>query len=95
MDILFSEEEVSPMADLPKKRPFQNRELDIVQSIRNTLVPEEFPEGPYGASVFLEQKIGKSSPWEPGQQTNNQSLDENPAFTDKLAHPPSNGLPDL
>lgn len=89
------EEVSSKMADTPKKRPFVNRELEYVQSIHNTLVPEEFPEGPYGASVFLDQPLGKSSPWEPGQQTNHRFFDENPAFSDKLAHPPNADLPDL
>jgi hypothetical protein len=28
--------------------------------------PEEFPDGPYGAAH--NQKLGKSTPWEPGQQ---------------------------
>jgi len=37
-------------------------ELSTVQSQRNDLQPEEFPEGPYGASLPL-RAIGKSSPW--------------------------------
>jgi hypothetical protein len=83
------------MADTPKRKEFVNRELEYVQSMQNTLVPEEFPEGPYAASVYLDQKIGKSTPWEPGQQTNHRFFDENPEFTDSLAHPPSAELPDL
>jgi hypothetical protein len=86
---------VLTVADTPKKRPFNDRELEYVQSVRNTLVPEEFPEGPYGATVFNDQPLGKSSPWEPGQQTNHRYFDENPAFTDELAHPESADLPDL
>ncbi|ASS74872.1 hypothetical protein CIG75_07685 [Tumebacillus algifaecis] len=72
-----------------------NKELEYVQSIQNTLVPEEFPEGPYGATVYNDQPLGKSSPWEPGQHTNNRYVDENPAFSDTLAHPESAELPDL
>ena len=83
------------MADTPKKRPFNDRELEYVQSMRNTILPEEFPEGPYGATVFLDQKIGKSSPWEPGQQTVHRFFDENPAFNDELARPDDAQLPDL
>lgn len=83
------------MADPRPTGEFITRELEYVLSMHNTLVPEEFPEGPYGASVFLDEPLGKSSPWEPGQQTNHRFFDENPAFTDDLAHPPNADLPDL
>ncbi|ARU63365.1 hypothetical protein CBW65_22025 [Tumebacillus avium] len=78
-----------------RKKWFRNYELEYVQSVSNTLVPEEFPEGPYGASVFNDQHLGKSSPWEPGQHTNHRFFDENPAFTDEIAHPEDADLPDL
>lgn len=49
----------------PKKRkPY--RDLKTVESLRNELVPEEFPEGPYGASTH-EDELGKDSPWRPTQ----------------------------
>jgi len=83
------------MADTPKRKEFVDRELEYVQSMQNTVVPEEFPDGPYGATVFLDQKLGKSTPWQPGQQTTNRNLDENPQYTDTLASPPSAELPDL
>lgn len=48
---------------MKKKQNF--RELNTVESQQNELVPEEFPEGPYGAAVS--GKPGKSSPWRPTQ----------------------------
>ncbi|WP_206438432.1 hypothetical protein [Paenibacillus whitsoniae] len=33
-----------------------------VESQRNNLIPEEFPEGPYGTSIAYET-LGKSTPW--------------------------------
>lgn len=83
------------MADKPQEKRFENKELEYVQSQQDTINVEEFPEGPYGATVFLDQKIGKSSPWEPGQQSTNRNLDENPAFSDDLARPHNAELPDL
>lgn len=41
------------------------RELKTVESQRNELVPEEFPEGPVGAATNF--PLGKSTPWRPGQ----------------------------
>lgn len=41
------------------------RELKTVESYKNEMIPEEFPEGPYGASTS--QKPGKSSSWESTQ----------------------------
>ncbi|MFD2169075.1 hypothetical protein [Tumebacillus lipolyticus] len=83
------------MARKGKKSWFRNSELEYVQSIRNTVVPEEFPEGPYGSTVFLDQPLGKSTPWEPGQQVTSRFFDENPAFTDTLARPPEADQPEL
>lgn len=37
------------------------RDLKTVESYRNEMIPEEFPDGSYGASTS--QKPGKSSPW--------------------------------
>jgi hypothetical protein len=41
-------------------------DVSTVQSQQNDLIPEEFPEGPYGSSLEAES-IGKSSPWKHGQ----------------------------
>lgn len=85
---------------LPKNWPkgdaeTTSKELEYVQSAQNTILPEEFPEGPYGAAVFNDQPLGKSSPWEPGQHTVHRFFDENPAFSDTAAVPKDADLPDL
>lgn len=46
----------------------ENNDVSTVQSQHNDLVPEEFPEGPYGSSMEVES-IGKSSPWREGQHS--------------------------
>ncbi|MDN4595450.1 hypothetical protein NWF35_16450 [Polycladomyces subterraneus] len=46
------------------KRDFHD--VSTVESQRNELIPEEFPEGPYGAA-HNEPQLGKSTPWRPGQ----------------------------
>lgn len=42
-------------------------ELAVDRFVRNELIPEEFPEGPYEADLTSES-LGKSSPWRPGQR---------------------------
>lgn len=81
--------------DNPREENVENSELEYVLSQHNTIFPEEFPEGPYGASVYNDQPLGKSTPWEPGQRAVNQNQDENPAFADDIAAPPDAQLPDL
>ncbi|MGZ6525362.1 MAG: hypothetical protein ACXVDB_09710 [Tumebacillaceae bacterium] len=83
------------MADTPREQNVENSELSYVQSQQNTINVEEFPDGPYGSQVFLDQKLGKSTPWEPGQQSTSRNQDENPAFSDDLAAPHDEDLPDL
>ncbi len=40
-----------------------------VKDVRNNLVPEEFPEGPFGSSISDEESVSsKSTPWEKGQR---------------------------
>lgn len=51
-----------------EKNEEMHRELSTVKSLHSDLIPEEFPEGPYGAATH-EKKLGKSSPWRPGQHT--------------------------
>jgi hypothetical protein len=48
-----------------KKQP--KIDLATVESRRNDLAAEEFPEGPYGASLSSES-LGKSSPWREDQR---------------------------
>lgn len=53
-------------------------DLATVESQRNDLIPEEFPEGPYGAST-LSESLGKSSPWRIDQRPSNRFYYENRA----------------
>lgn len=48
-----------------KKRKWTD--LSTVESMRNDLVAEEFPEGPYGSSLLTES-LGKSEPWREDQR---------------------------
>ncbi|TVY07715.1 hypothetical protein [Paenibacillus cremeus] len=45
----------------------KNNELATVQSQRNEILAQEFPEGPYGSS-FNHEALGKSTPWLEDQQ---------------------------
>jgi len=64
-------------------RPNQDyRELKTVESQRNELVPEEFPEGPVGAATSYQ--LGKSSPWRPGQHAGPQFTYEMREFHEGL-----------
>lgn len=47
-----------------------------VESQRNDLTAEEFPEGPYGSSLERET-LGKSSPWRADQRPPNSFTYEN------------------
>ncbi|GGF99030.1 hypothetical protein [Paenibacillus abyssi] len=51
-------------------------DLATVESQRNDLIPEEFPEGPYGADL-LSESLGKSSPWRDDQRPSNRFDYEN------------------
>jgi len=42
-------------------------DLSTVESSRNDLTAEEFPEGPYGSDLLTES-LGKSSPWREDQR---------------------------
>ncbi|MGV2884239.1 MULTISPECIES: hypothetical protein [Paenibacillus] len=43
-------------------------DVSTVESQRNDITLEEFPEGPYGSSLMSES-LGKSSPWRVDQRT--------------------------
>jgi hypothetical protein len=47
-----------------------------VESQRNDLIAEEFPEGPYGSSKMTES-LGKSTPWRESQRPPNRFAYEN------------------
>ncbi|UKS24627.1 hypothetical protein LOZ80_23780 [Paenibacillus sp. HWE-109] len=51
-------------------------DLETVESQRNDLIPEEFPEGPYGTSLLAES-LGKSTPWRKDQRPPNRFSYEN------------------
>jgi hypothetical protein len=59
------------------------RELKTVESQRSELVPEEFPDGPYGASTHPD-KLGKSTPYQPGQHAAPQFTYEMREFHEDL-----------
>ncbi|KIL41905.1 hypothetical protein SD70_04730 [Gordoniibacillus kamchatkensis] len=46
----------------------EGTDLATVESQRNDLIPEEFPEGPYGTPLEVES-LGKSSPWRRDQRS--------------------------
>jgi hypothetical protein len=54
-----------------------------VESQRNDLVAEEFPEGPYGSSLRVES-LGKSTPWRQDQRPPNRFAYENRQFHDGM-----------
>jgi hypothetical protein len=64
----FMKEERQPYTDVAN-----------VESQRNDLIPEEFPEGPYGTDL-LSESLGKSSPWRMDQRPSNRFDYENRQF---------------
>ncbi|MCZ8519362.1 MULTISPECIES: hypothetical protein [Paenibacillus] len=51
-------------------------DLATVESQRNDLTAEEFPEGPYGSDL-LSETLGKSTPWRDDQRSQNRFTYEN------------------
>ena len=51
-------------------------DLKTVESQRNDMIPEEFPEGPYGTSMMFES-LGKSTPWREEQRPSGSFSYEN------------------
>lgn len=54
----------------------KNTDIATVESQRNDLTAEEFPEGPYGMDLLTEN-LGKSSPWRKDQRPPNRFMYEN------------------
>lgn len=57
--------------DKEKGQKFDNRfsEISNVEKMHDTLIPEEFPEGPFGSAINKHEKVeSKSTEWEKGQQ---------------------------
>ncbi|WP_240512005.1 hypothetical protein [Paludifilum halophilum] len=49
-----------------QRRKTRYNDVKTVESLRNEVVAEEFPEGPYGAATN-EDVLGKESPWKASQ----------------------------
>ena len=67
-----------------------NAELSMVQAQQKDIQLEEFPEGPYGAATNT-KRLGKSTPWKPGQAAVSAFRDSNPITSDRkvaLKEPP-------
>ncbi|CAJ1001762.1 MULTISPECIES: hypothetical protein [Bacillales] len=82
------------MAPKPTYEEYDNQrysELSVVESQRNEIIPEEFPEGPYGAAT--NDKLGKATGWEPGQHAISnftyeyRNFHQNLPRQDESAHP--------
>lgn len=54
-------------------------DLKTVESQRNDLTAEEFPEGPYGSPLLVES-LGKSTPWREDQRPPNRFMYEDREF---------------
>jgi hypothetical protein len=54
----------------------ESTDVATVESQRNDLTAEEFPEGPYGSSL-LRESLGKSTPWREDQRPPNSFNYEN------------------
>lgn len=64
------------MALFKKERRREYTDLQTVESQRNDLAAEEFPEGAYGSTLLVES-LGKSSPWRDDQRPPNRFVYEN------------------
>lgn len=59
-----------------KSEPEKKGDLATVESRRNDLAVEEFPEGPYGSDIVA-ASLGKSTPWRPEQRRSSAFAYEN------------------
>jgi hypothetical protein len=64
------------MASFKKENRDTYTDLATVESRRNDLTAEEFPEGPYGSNINHET-LGKSTPWRQDQRPPNRFTYEN------------------
>jgi hypothetical protein len=64
------------MARFKKENRQPYTDLATVESRRNDLTAEEFPEGPYG-SIIENETLGKSTPWRQDQRPPNSFTYEN------------------
>ncbi|MCF8563500.1 hypothetical protein LLE49_01920 [Alicyclobacillus tolerans] len=72
-----------------------NAESSTVQAMNDDILLEEFPEGPYVAATN-ETKLGKTSPWKPGQVSVSAFRDSNPVDSDRktVLHEPEFDAPE-
>lgn len=55
------------MNDDKRKKGYSN--FSVVEKQQNYLIPEEFPEGPFGSIIGKDEPVqGKSTPWKDGQR---------------------------
>ncbi|WP_459502492.1 hypothetical protein [Bacillus sp. C1] len=54
------------MFHLSPKKDKQYTDVTAAEARHEYVIPEEFPEGPYGSST--NRKLGKSTPWEKNQK---------------------------
>ncbi|MGG3522125.1 hypothetical protein ABES33_19920 [Bacillus pseudomycoides] len=54
------------MFHLSPKKDEQYTDFTAAEARHQYVIPEEFPEGPYGSST--NRKLGKSTPWEKDQK---------------------------
>ncbi|MBC6973817.1 hypothetical protein H9I32_16070 [Bacillus sp. Xin] len=55
------------MFHLSPKKDEQYTDVTAAEARHEYIIPEEFPEGPYGSST--NRNLGKSTPWEKDQKT--------------------------
>ncbi|MFD1851222.1 hypothetical protein [Oceanobacillus bengalensis] len=54
---------------MPKDRNKKYSDFSNVDRMKNELIPEEFPEGPFGSTINKEVAVSsKSTPWKEGQK---------------------------
>lgn len=72
-----------------------NTDVSTVESQRNDLIPEEFPEGPYGAALPTFE-LGKSGPWREEQRPPNRFGYENRELHEDMprVYPQQDPIPD-
>jgi len=65
---------------------YPTADVAAAQAATYDLAVEEFPEGPYGATTD-ERRLGKTSPWLPGQMVSGRFRDTNMITSDRHTAP--------
>jgi len=66
-----------------REKKQQYTDLATVESQRNDLTSEEFPEGAYGATM-VSSELGKSTPWRNDQRSGNAFSYENQTLHESM-----------